>query len=212
VRSNTDGDAAVVDLTDDEPQLRLLTGHEGEAQHLPGGWLPDGSGVLLLTDAGREFRALVTCSLDGTVSEVHTPAHDIDGVELSRDGSTVLWIVNEDAVHVPYVAHTDDLGHVRRLDVPAGVLDVVALTPDGSRAVALAASGTRPIDLITIDLDTGQRIPLTDSRPPGLLAVEPVEPVPVTYPTHDGRDVPAWLYLPLGTDPHRDGPVGPRWP
>jgi dipeptidyl aminopeptidase/acylaminoacyl peptidase len=202
IRSNTDGDTAVVDLTEDEPEFRILTAHEGEAQHLPNGWTPDGSGTLVLTDAGREFRALVTWHLDGTSEQVHAPDHDIDAVELSRDGTTLLWIVNEDAVHVPYVARLDAVDDRRRLAGHDGVLDAVALSADGSTAVALAASGTRPMELVTIDLGTGTMAYLTDSRPPGLLAVEPVAPRLIAYPTHDGRDVPAWLYLPTGEGPH----------
>jgi dipeptidyl aminopeptidase/acylaminoacyl peptidase len=202
VRSNTDGDAAVVDLTEAHPRLRTLTAHEGEAQHLPSGWLPDGSGVLLLTDAGREYRALVTCALDGTLEEVHAPDHDIDGVARSLDGDTLLWIVNEDAVHVPHVARLAALDDVRRLAVHDGVLDVVALTADGSTAVALAATGTRPMELVSIDLDSATLTYLTDARPTGLLAVDPIQPQLVSYPTHDGRGVPAWLYLPAGEGPH----------
>jgi dipeptidyl aminopeptidase/acylaminoacyl peptidase len=202
VRSNTDSDVAVLDLTEDDPTLRLLTEHDGEEQHLPSGWLPDGSGVLVLTDAGREFRALVMRGLDGTVEEVHAPEHDVDAVDVSRDGSTLLWCVNEDAVHVPYVAGTDALDDPRRLAVPDGVIDAVALGADGKTAVALAASGIRPMELVTIDVADGSIRYLTDSRPPGLRAIEPVAPQVVTYPTHDGRDVPAWLYLPAGEGPH----------
>ena len=50
-KSNTDNDAYLVDLVNGgEPQL--LTPHDGEVKCLPGPWLPDGSGVVVVSDAG----------------------------------------------------------------------------------------------------------------------------------------------------------------
>jgi len=51
------------------------------------------------------------------------------------------------------------------------------------------------------DLSTGELRWLTDAHPVAATAV--AEPELVTFPTHDGRDVPAWLYRPDG-----DGPRG----
>jgi dipeptidyl aminopeptidase/acylaminoacyl peptidase len=201
LRSNTDGDVAVVDLGQGELAFRTVTSHDAEAQHLPVGWLPDGDGVLVLTDAGREFRALVRVDLDGDSTEVVAPDHDVDAVRTTRDARAALVVVNEDGVHVPYTLDLADRAELRPVVQHDGVIDAVALAPDGSVAVALVASGARPMELARLDLAAGALTLLTDSRPPGLLRIDPVDPVLVRFPTHDGREVPGWLYLPPGTEP-----------
>lgn len=76
------------------------------------------------------------------------------------------------------------------------MLDVAELAPDGVTLVGLWGSGVRPRELVAIDLDAARLQYLTDSRPPAILEGAPAAPVAITYPTHDGRDVPAWLYRP----------------
>lgn len=204
-RSNTDADVAVVDLGDTDAGIRLLTAHDGEANNLPAGWLPDSSAAYVTTDADREFRALATCALDGRVELVVSPDWDVEGFAQTPDGSTVAWVINESARSVPYVAAADELpngGGGTRVLVPDGVLGAFDISPDGGTLVGLFGTGTRPPDLVSIDVATGAVDYLTDSRPPALLGSEPIAPVAADFPTHDGRRVPGWLYRPRGGGRH----------
>ena len=199
-RSNTDVDAFVVDLTATPLAPRVLTAHDGEQVHAPQHWLPDSSRFLLLTDADREFRALATCSVDGEIAVVADPDWDVDAVAVTDDGTTQVWIVNESGSSVVYAREGE--GAARRVPVAVGVLEAVDVTPDGSALVGLFGAGTRPRDLARIDLSTGVIDRLTDSVPPALSRVAPVEPQLVEYQTHDGRQVPGWVYRPAGAGPH----------
>jgi dipeptidyl aminopeptidase/acylaminoacyl peptidase len=204
-RSNTDTDTAVVDLRDDESGIRVLTPHDGEATYLPAGWFPDSSAMYLTTDENSEFRSLAVCTLDGHVDTLVTPDWDVEGFVQTRDGSVAVWVVNEDGASVPYVAPAEALGtpsSAVRVSVPDGVLGAFDVTPDGSTIVGLWGTGTRPTDLVRIDVATGALVHLTDSRPPALLDTAPVAPVAVDFPTHDERRIPAWLYQPTGDGPH----------
>jgi dipeptidyl aminopeptidase/acylaminoacyl peptidase len=204
-RSNTDADTAVVDLRDAESGIRVLTPHDGEANYLPAGWLADSSAMYLITDADSEFRSLALCRLDGHIDTLVAPDWDVEGFAQTDDGATVVWIVNEAGASVPYACRAEALGSPSsavRVPVPDGVLGAFDVTPDGSTIVGLWGTGTRPTDLVRIGVTTGAIEHLTDSRPPALLDIEPVDPVAVDYPTHDDRRIPAWLYQPHGEGPH----------
>ena len=204
-RSNTDADTAIVDLHDAESGIRVLTPHDGEANYLPAGWLPDSSAIYVTTDADSEFRSLAVCTLDGHLDTLVAPDWDVEGFAQTRDGSIAAWVVNEDGASVPYVATTAALGTDSsgvRVPVPEGVLGAFDVTADGSTIVGLWGTGTRPTDLVRIDVATGAIDHLTDSRPPALLDTEPIAPVAVAFPTHDERRIPSWLYQPLGDGPH----------
>jgi dipeptidyl aminopeptidase/acylaminoacyl peptidase len=161
--------------------------------------------MYLTTDENSEFRSLAVCTLDGHVDTLVTPDWDVEGFVQTRDGSVAVWVVNEDGASVPYVAPAEALGtpsSAVRVSVPDGVLGAFDVTPDGSTIVGLWGTGTRPTDLVRIDVATGALVHLTDSRPPALLNTAPVAPVAVDFPTHDERRIPAWLYQPTGDGPH----------
>ncbi len=204
-RSNTDVDAAIVDLVDSDSEIRLLTAHEGDTTYLPSGWLPDGSGVYLITDADSEFRSLAVCGLDGRVITQVSPDWDVEDVVASKDGSTLVWTVNESGTSVPYAVRLDPASEWidgTRIAIADGVIDGFDVAPDGSTVVGLFGTGTRPTELVAIDVDSGATAFLTESRPPALLDSDQVAPVAVDYPTHDGRRIPSWLYQPAGNGPH----------
>ncbi|WP_265522762.1 S9 family peptidase [Oerskovia flava] len=197
--TTSDSDVAVVDLQASSPALEILTGHDGVAQHVPGPWLPDGSGFLVRTDRGADFTALASCALDGTLTVLHAPEADVESVQ-ATPGGTFTWVVNEPTGAAPYVLDPTSSGtpsgDPRRVPLPSGVLDEPCLLPDGSALVGLFGTGVRPRELVVVDLATGEVRYLTESRPAAIREGAPVAPELVSYPTHDGRQVPAWLYRP----------------
>lgn len=207
VRSNTNTDACLVDLSVDlsvdEPALDVVTAHDGEVTNHPAGWTADGTGFYLLTDGGGEFRRLEVFDVSTRTSAPFAPASgthwDVEAVATSEDGTVVVWTVNEDGRSV---LHRAEGATTSRIDLPPSVLEPIDVTPDGTRAAALVSSATHPTELAVIDLTGAEPLrALTTGQPPGLLDVEPVEPELVSFPTHDGRDIPAWLYRPVGDGP-----------
>ena len=156
--SNTDANTAIVDLLDEESAIRVLTPHDGEVNYLPAGWLPDSSAMYVTTDADSEFRSLAVCTLDGHTDTLVAPDWDVEGFAQTPDGSTVVWVVNEAGSSVPYACASAGLGvdsAATRVPVPDGVLGAFDVTPDGGTIVGLWGSGTRPTDLVRIDIATG---------------------------------------------------------
>jgi dipeptidyl aminopeptidase/acylaminoacyl peptidase len=191
--TNSDNDLVLVDLHEPEAPPWIATAHEGKRVHVPGPWSADSSGFLLRHDAGGEFLALGRYSLaTGVVTDLVTPAWDVEQVAAS--GATTAWTVNEDGVSRLFVQRDDALLVLPEL--PAGVIASLEVAEDV--AVFLLTTGSRPTEVVALDLVTRTTRYLTDSSP--AVAITFVEPQVVRYPTHDGREVPAWLYRPHGDD------------
>lgn len=197
--SNTRTELYTVDLLDPNSGPVLRTPEGDQAAHWGGPWSADSASFYDRTDAGADFRALRLVRLaDGSSAEVAAPPWDIESTAVSADGSTLAWTVNEAGRSRPHVRRGD--AEVELPEVPGGVVLAMALSPDGARLAVVLNTATRPADLAMIDIAAGTFRYLTDSRPPALSVAAGVEPRLISYPTHDGREIPAWLYL-----PHDDG-------
>jgi dipeptidyl aminopeptidase/acylaminoacyl peptidase len=170
---------------------------------IPGPWLPDGSGFLLLTDAGRDFVGLARFDVGSRALHwLATPDWDVEFVQLSHDGRVIAWSVNAGGVSELHAAPWtgDALGdEIVIPDLPAGQIAALSLDATGSRLAALIATGARPQNAVVLDLVAGTTAWLTDSG--AAVTSATVEPELVTFPTHDGRSIPAWLYRPEGDGP-----------
>jgi dipeptidyl aminopeptidase/acylaminoacyl peptidase len=198
-KSNTNMDLYV--LTVDDEEMRHLTPHEGEIQYLPGPWAADGSGFWLLSDEGREFAGLAFYDLANGVRWEETPDADVEFVNLSGDGRYLAWVVNEDGYSV---LHARDLKSGKELSLPTlpkGVIVTMVMSQSGGKVGLLLSRATHPTEVYVVDLERGDVTRLTDSFLGGIDEDDLVEPELITYPTHDGRDIPAWLYRPEGDGP-----------
>jgi dipeptidyl aminopeptidase/acylaminoacyl peptidase len=187
-------DIYLVDV--DSGERRLMTAHDGEAVNAPGPWLPDGTGFYLVSDTGREFKGLALCRVEtGTTEWIATPDWDVEAVDLSRDGSMLLYSVNENGLSRLYVRRVG--GEDEAIEgLGAGALEDMALTPDGKHAIIQLNSATRGTDLFRVDLDDGKVEQITFGLLGGVPADAFVEPQVVTYTSFDGRRIPALLFKP----------------
>jgi dipeptidyl aminopeptidase/acylaminoacyl peptidase len=196
--------------TDFRPSLlRVGTGErtpllDTPAKHQPVGFSADGSVLYLVSDAGRDFTALVALSVaDKTVSTVDGPDWDVEMAALSADRGVLVWLVNEDGrsrLRARDVRSDTDLAVP---ELPQGVVTALALSADGRTAALLMSTASRPGNIAVVDLGAGQFRWLTEAAPTGVDQAGLVEPELIRYETHDGRQIPAYLYRPPG-----DGPFG----
>jgi len=201
-RSNTDFAPMVARL--DGSVTWLLQDRPGK--HIGVGWSTDGSAIYLTTDLDRDFVALVRLEVAGGDPEVVTaPAWDVELATVVADGRLAVMSVNEDGTSRVMVR---DLvtGTGRTLDVPPGVVTAMSAARDGSRVGVLAGTAVSPQNVGTVSLAPDSGAPftwVTDTVPAAADAAAFLAPQLVRYPTHDGRDIPAYLYRPTG-----DGPFG----
>lgn len=203
-RSNTDFSVWIVDVESGE--ATEATPHEGQVKFLPGPWARDGSGFYVLTDEGREYTGLAFHTIaTGEREWVAAPDHDVEDVAGSADGRVLAWLENVDGwaeLHVRDVERGVDLPAPK---LPKGAVSVLgsglSLSHDGSRLAIVWDEPTRPAEVFVADTETGDALPVTESRAAGLSALDLRRPELVTYPSFDGREIPAWLYRPDGDGP-----------
>jgi dipeptidyl aminopeptidase/acylaminoacyl peptidase len=127
-------------------------------------------------------------------------------------GRYLALVVNEDGYSRLQV---HDLGSRGVPDGPLSQATAIATTalPDGV-IVALTGASDAPVlafllsrpqgapEVFTLDLASGALTQLTESMLGGIDSASLVRPELIRYETHDGRQIPAWLYRPAGPGPH----------
>jgi dipeptidyl aminopeptidase/acylaminoacyl peptidase len=200
-RNNSDTSIHLIEV--ETGQARELTPHDDDALFAPGSWAADGSGFYLLTDADSEFRGLAYYDLaTDRYSWVEEPQADVDDLKLSEDGRVLAWLVNEEGYDRLRLRDLES-GRDLTADLPdgarphlTGAEPPLALSPDGSHAALIVSSPRRPPEVWVVETETGRARAVTESRIGGLREEDLVEIELVSFPTFDGRDVPAWLYRP----------------
>ena len=205
VRSNSDSSIHLVELETGES--RELTGRDEEALRVPGPWTRDGSGFYFLSDEGREFKGLALFDLAlGRADWVLTPENDIAELSGSWDGRILGRLVNEGGYERLRLFDTEAGRDLPEPDLPAGARQhltgfepPVALSPDGTYAAVVLAGPAKVSEAYIVDTTTGASRAVTESWTAGGFAEDTLTIAElISYPSFDGRDIPAWLYRPRG--------------
>ena len=207
LRSNSDTSIHLIDLeTGDAPEV---TPHDAEGIYTPGPWKPDGSGFYFLSDEGREFRGIAFYDVaSGGYEWVETPEHDVEEIAASEDGRVFAWLVNEDGYDRLKLRDMETGRDLPAPDLPdgarphlTGFQPPVALSADGSHAAVIISGPRRPPDVYIVETATGATRPVTESWIGGGFAEDELVAVElISYPSFDGRQIPAWLYRPRDAD------------
>jgi dipeptidyl aminopeptidase/acylaminoacyl peptidase len=180
-------------------EARLLTSHQGQAVYLGAVWTPDNRGFYLISDEGREFQGLAYYNIvENRLDWIETPPWDLEGVTLSRDGSLLAWMVNNDG-HCEF--HLKDLTHNRELPpppLPSGMISGFSFSCDNTRLIFNFNNATHNTDVWVYYLYTGELLRLTQSTLAGIDPGTLVAPQLVHYRSFDNLMIPGFLYLPLG--------------
>ena len=201
-RNNSDSTLHLIDLESGEaPEV---TPHEEDGLYLPGPWAADGSGFYLLSDEGREFRGLAFYDVNtGSWDWVETPEADIEEVGISRDGRVLAWLVNENGWDMLKVRELQTGRDLPDPDLPRGARPhltgfqpPVAVSADGARVAVILSGPRRPGEVWVVDTESGESHAVTESRIGGLREEDLVDVDLISYPSFDGRQIPAWLYRP----------------
>ena len=202
LRHNSDTSVHLVDV--ETGDARELTPHDDDVLYEPGPWAPDGSGFYLVTDEGREFRGLAFYDMAaGAYEWLETPDGDVEGVALSDDGRVLAWLVNVDGWEQLKLRDLESGQDLPDPELPSGARPhltgfrpPIALSPDGSHAAVILSSPRRPPEIWLAETETGNARAVTESRFGVPREDELLDVELISYPTFDGRDIPAWLYRP----------------
>ena len=179
-------------------------GHDQEdVQAFPLAWRADSSGLYASTDAGYEYSALVFVDREtGTSRTVLREERDVEDAVIDEGGTRLAVKVN-DAGATSLLLFAIEDGAERQLpapDLPLGVVESLSLHPGGGRLLLGLNEPRSATNLSIVDIGSGARTTVEQSMLGGLDPATLLAPRLVTYPSFD-RDVPAWLYRPVGPGP-----------
>lgn len=130
------------------------------------------------------------------------------GVEqFVTDGDRLAFTINEDGISRLRVLALPDLAPVALPALPDGIYYSLKFSADGSRLGFAVNRATAPTDVYSIDFGDNALTRWTRSEPGGLREENMAAPELIRYRTFDGREIPAFVYLPTG-----DGRVGKPHP
>ena len=204
----------IVDLETGE-RTRLTPEHGDEPVAYGGAtFAPDGKSIYTVSDADGEHRRLVR--LDLTSGEQTTLSADIpwdvQGFDLSDDGTLIAFFANEDGFARAHVRSTADNQPRPAPELPLGVSYGLDFRPDSHEFGFTFTWARSSADAYSWDVDSRQLTRWTDSEMGGLPSTRFVEPELVRYPTFDEaapgerRTIPAFVYRP---DPAKHRPPYP---
>jgi dipeptidyl aminopeptidase/acylaminoacyl peptidase len=174
-----------------------------KAAHAPLRFSSDGRSVLVASDAAGEFRQLARVETDAAGYGWITKSIPWDVEDLEVSGALAAFVVNEDGASRLYLLKD---GAFMPVNLPLGILSGLRFSPDGGRLGFTLARADGPADAYTYEIAAGKLVRWTFSETGGLDASTFVTPERITYPSFDGRAIPAYLYAPRAA-PGRKAPV-----
>lgn len=164
-------------------------------------WAADGSGFYVLSNRGRDFINLAWFDLaTGELIYLRDDQWDADCLEVTHDGRSLALAWNEDGYSRLELCDISQGWQQRRTlalpQLPQGVIVDMSWSPDGQRLAFTRLSASAPMDIWVWDLVQEKLWRATRSSLGGIAPASFVEPSLVHYPTFDGRDIPAFLFLP----------------
>jgi dipeptidyl aminopeptidase/acylaminoacyl peptidase len=206
VESNTRNQLLLLDIASGETKLLTPLPEEGHAEHSSPYWSADRRSLYLLSDRERQYLSLARLDLETTeLTYLYDLAWDVEALAVTGDGSRLALVINENGY-----------SKLELFDVSAGwenrkTLPTPALQPGTLRDLAWSRDGARlafthdvPNDAPDIKVWDVQQQTLwraTRSARGGLPRMRFVLPSLVHYPTFDGREIPAFLFLPQDKEP-----------
>ncbi len=193
-----DSNIFLVDMS--TAKSKNLTMHKGEAVYLATDVSPDGTKILMISNSvnGSSNAGLLDIA-SGKITWLTNETWEVGSGNYSPDGKYVTWTTNVDGNIDVYLR---DLATARTWSVPVkkgvNTFDGTALpfSSDSKKLLIRHSGADSPNDLWIYDLAGEKAVQLTTSLVGGMRASDFVTPFLVHYPSYDGRQISAFLYIP----------------
>ena len=184
--------------------LRRLVEGAGVAAIHDARYAADGEEIFFSADLGGEFVGLHRLHMaTGAVTSL-TPdlPWDVEDFILAPDGGKLAFVANEGGLSKLHVRQLPSMAPLRLPAIPEGIVHSPAFTAKGERLGFVLNRAQAPGDVYAVDFATNTLVRWTASELGGLSAERLVAPELVSYPTFDGRRIPAFVFAPRDGAPH----------
>ncbi|HME80576.1 MAG TPA: S9 family peptidase [Candidatus Eremiobacteraceae bacterium] len=198
-RDNFDNDLLLIDLRRDAYLARLLTAHSGNADFESCHFSSDDTKLYCVSDyGGREYRGRAVIDIAGGkhISFLDDGPYDVDSLTISRDGTKMAYVRNRDGYGELIIA---DVATGKTLATPALPPGVAAAPTFSAKGDELAFEFSGPANPGAIWVYSFLNKRARQVTAPKLAGIAPstfVQPSLVSFPSFDGRSIPAWYYKP----------------
>jgi dipeptidyl aminopeptidase/acylaminoacyl peptidase len=156
----------------------------------------DGQGAYLTSNAGSDFEQLGYLSF---ADRKFTPLQsgqkwDVSGLELSRDGLKLAYVVNEDGVERLHILNTQSRQELKLPEIPQGTIGALRWRPSSDEIGFSLASAHTPGDVFSIRLASNALDRWTYSETGGLDAAQFSDPRLIHWNSFDGKAISGFLY------------------
>ena len=178
----------LLDITTGETRYLTPEIHDGPAEHAYPAWSADRRGLYLLSNQGRQFLSLAWLDLTTTeLTYLRDDSWDTEILLLTDDGTRMALVTNGWEARHALPTPTS---------LPRGVIREATWSRDGSRLAFTLDIANDASDVWVWDIEERALWRATRSALGGIPRDTFVAPSLVHYPTFDGREIPAFLYLP----------------
>ena len=158
-------------------------------------------GIFFITNQYGEFNQLAYHDIktsEVTIISKEIP-WDIDGFSISDDGNKAAFTVNENGYSALYLLDTDSFKFNKVVSLPIGLVGGMQFNKDNMSLGLTLNTYQSPSDSYVLDLNSealkyGKLTRWTYSEVGGLDTSKFVKPELITYPSFDGKEIPAFVY------------------
>lgn len=161
-------------------------------------FIDDDKAILAITNAGGDFRRLMKIDIaTGKMTQISdTVDWDVESYDLSPDGRTLAYTINEDGYSRVLVSSLTTPRAISSPKLPRGVVTALEFSPDGGKLAIGLTNATTAGDVWDVDMGSGAVTRWTRSEAGELDPARLVEPELVRFKSFDGLSVPAFVYRP----------------
>lgn len=184
----------LVDLSNGN-KTRLLPEKDERSTFSGVGFSNDGKGIYLITNKDSEFNRLAffdfaTKKLDILTSSINW---DVDDAELSKDGSQLAFITNENGISKLYILSTATKKFTPT-NLPIGVIGGINWTADSKSIGVTMGTYNSSSDAFEYNIKTNELTRWTESELGGMDISNLKEPQLIKWKSFDGKEISGYLY------------------
>lgn len=177
-------------------EMDWLTIHQRGASYKDVQFSKTGDLIYLLTNQDREFTGLACIQLaTKQLIWLERGPWDFEDLTMNKDKNKLAFTMNEGGNSKGYLVNLEQ-STLFTWDTPMGVITNLRFSPGHQKLAYVLNGPTNPSDIWELDLQTLKAERLTHVSRTPVLEEKLVEPELISYPSFDGRSIPAYYYKP----------------